>query len=89
MSKANWLSLVQSEMKLHKDHFGNLEHCTLSMGDMMTDFDCGYGEVEGKPFTLWTETRVYFPTCYDGAERVRSVPRNPCSEEIEHIGGGC
>jgi hypothetical protein len=50
-------------------------------------FDNGFGGVNGKPFTLWTNNRVYFPACYDGAEWVASVPRNPCAERVDHVGG--
>ena len=50
-------------------------------------FDDGYGGPEGCWFTVWTTNRVYFPTVYDGAESVRSVPRNPCEEATPHVGG--
>lgn len=51
------------------------------------EFDGGYGLPEGEPFTLWTETRVYFPVVYDGAESVRSVPIHQTGEVTNHIGG--
>ena len=57
-------------------------------GDLDVDFDSGFGSAEGCPFTLWTERRVYFPACYDGAEWVASVPRDPCGEPTVHVGGG-
>lgn len=50
-------------------------------------FDSGFGGSEGQPFTTWSETRVYFPAVYDGAEWVASVPRNPCDEATKHVGG--
>lgn len=50
-------------------------------------FDPGWGGTEGNAFTAWTEKRVYFPACYDGSEWVASVPRHPCDEATEHIGG--
>ncbi len=50
-------------------------------------FDNGYGCPEGPVFTAWTQNRVVFPVCYDGAESVRSVPRNPTNEATEHVGG--
>lgn len=59
-------------------------------GDADTDaslhreFDAGYGSAEGDYFTIWTEDRVYFPHCYDGAESVHSVPRNPCNKATHH-----
>lgn len=51
-------------------------------------FDNGYGGTDGDWFTVWTEARVYFPGCYDGAEFVGSAPRHPCAEATQHIGGG-
>lgn len=50
-------------------------------------FHCGYGHSEGPRFTAWTVNRVYFPVVYDGSEWVASVPRNPCDEVTEHVGG--
>lgn len=52
------------------------------------DFDDGFGGCEGTPFTLWSDERVYFPACYDGAEWCASVPRNPKPTATDHIGGG-
>ena len=52
--------------------------------DLDREFDGGFGSVDGKPFTLWTRRRVYFPTEYDGAEDVQSVPRDPCDEVTVH-----
>lgn len=51
-------------------------------------FDSGCGGVEGDAFTVWTANRVYFPAQYDGAEWCASVPRNPCDEATQHVGGG-
>ena len=51
-------------------------------------FDDGFGGVEGVPFTAWSKDWVYFPVCYDGAQWVLRVPRNPCTHITEHVGGG-
>lgn len=51
-------------------------------------FDAGHRLVNGWLFTIWTADRVYFPACYDGAEWIASVPRHPCAEAVEHVGGG-
>lgn len=67
---------------------GEIIACTLSSEEMDERFDSGYGVEEGRPFTAWTATRVYFPVCYDGAEWVSSAPRDPCSEAMTHVGGG-
>lgn len=56
-------------------------------GALDVQFDDGFGTSEGPAFTAWTETRVYFPVTYDGAEFVGSAPRNPCAEACEHVGG--
>jgi hypothetical protein len=60
---------------------------TLSDAELDQEFDDGYGAAQGKPFTAWSKTRVYFPVVYDGAESVGSVPRDPCDEAVEHFGG--
>ncbi len=54
---------------------------------MNRDFDGGYGGIEGNSFFAWSKNRVYFCHAYDGAESVESVPRNPCEEIPNHIGG--
>lgn len=51
-------------------------------------FDSGYGGTRGAFFTVWTHKRVYFPVCYDGAEWVGSVARNPDGIATPHQGGG-
>jgi len=56
-------------------------------GSLDHPFDNSYGLTEGQAFYLWTANRVYFPVCYDGAEWVGSVPRNPMSETPVHHGG--
>ena len=57
-------------------------------GTLDVAFDAGYGSSHGPQFTAWTADRVYFPVVYDGAEWVGSVPRNPCGQATEHVGGG-
>ena len=52
------------------------------------EFDDSYGGEEGCSFTAWTKDKVYFPACYDGSEWIASVPRNPCDEPKNHVGGG-
>ena len=77
-----WRELLNNELKGDE-----LVACTLTEEEMGAEFDNGYGWSEGKPFTAWTEKRVYFPIVYDGAEWVGSAPRNPCSEATNHQGG--
>lgn len=52
-----------------------------------TQFDPGYGGSRGAPVLAWSETRVYFPVVYDGAEWLDSAPRNPQAEGQGHVGG--
>lgn len=51
--------------------------CTLTEEELLQPFNAGYGIPNGKPFTAWSDTYVYFPTEYDGTEWVSRVPRNP------------
>lgn len=79
----SWRELIQEAAK--DDVIIN---CTLSDEQLDVRFYDYYGLIEGKPFTAWSEKRVYFPVCYDGAEWVGSAPRNPSLESCEHVGGG-
>lgn len=84
MSYATWEQLLREACEFQGEDFDSLV-TTLSKQEMRRSFDRGFGGAEGVPFTAWSPTRVYFPTEYDGAEGVRSVPRNPCDEETEHV----
>jgi hypothetical protein len=82
ITKTTWRKQIE------KVTFGEpLIACTLSDKELDVEFDPGFGFPLGQPFTAWTETRVLFPICYDGAEWVGSVPRDPSSERTEHQGG--
>ncbi len=82
----NWKALIESAMREASDP-GPIISCTLTEAEANVVFYDGFGTSEGKPFTAWTESRVYFPVVYDGSEWVSSVPRNPCNEASEHKGG--
>ena len=84
----NWSDLITAEMACHGDNWDNVVQCTLTDEERSRMFDKGYGGVEGVAFACWTKTRVYFPCCYDGAEWVESVSRNPDGKPIGHFGGG-
>lgn len=60
---------------------------TIKDGGLDVEFDNGCGGTEGPVFTAWSNDRVYFPACYDGSEWIASVPRNPCVEKTDHVGG--
>lgn len=86
-SLTNWKEMIEFEMKGHQETFEDVVECTLSEEQLVKNFDCGYGGTEGEPFTVWTANRVYFPICYDGAEWVESVSRNPDGKPTPHFGG--
>lgn len=88
MMNTNWKQKILEEMKRHEESFDDVISCTLTEEELLEQFDEDYGSAEGKPFTLWTEKRVYFPCCYDGSEWVDSVSREPNGEVTMHIGGG-
>lgn len=52
------------------------------------EFDAGYGGTNGPPVLAWSDTRVFFPVVYDGAEWLGSAPRNPQADGQGHEGGG-
>ena len=83
----NWKKLIQYEMETQEETFEDMVKCTLADEELVVEFDNGYGGKEGKPFTLWTINRVYFPMVYDGAEWVGSVSRNPDGKPTYHLGG--
>lgn len=84
---ATWRELITREMDKHNDVW-NPSLCTLTDIRLDEQFDDGYGGIEGRPFTLWTQQRIYFPVCYDGAEWVGSVARHPDLKPTDHQGGG-
>ena len=88
MANPNWDSLISVEMRVNNDSWDNVVSCTLTTEELLATFYDGYGHREGKPFTVRTKTRVYFPVSYDGAEWVGSVSRNPDEIPTEHLGGG-
>lgn len=68
------------------DCFENIT-CTLSKEELEAEFYSGFGSPNGKPFTAWSDKYVYFPACYDGAEWIEYVSRNPDGQPTEHVGG--
>jgi hypothetical protein len=81
-----WREEVLKEV--HKDD--HIVESAPPWSDSMWDieFDAGFGGTKGEPFTVWTKLQVLFPICYDGAEWVGSVSRNPDDETTDHQGGG-
>lgn len=83
-----WRGLITEEMSRHDgETWAEVVACTLTDAELSDLFHIGYGAPQGKPFTLWTTKRVYFPASYDGLEWCASVSRNPDGKETDHIGG--
>lgn len=82
---STWRDLITEEFKVTKECWGDVLSCTLTEEDLDVQFDEGYGAILGKPFTLWTNKRVYFPKDYDGVEECCSVSRNPDGKPTEHV----
>ena len=84
---SNWKKELGYEMKTRGETLEDIEANTMTEEEMTKEFDSGFGETEGIPFTVWTAKTVYFPVCYDGAEWVGSVSRNPDGKPTDHQGG--
>ena len=87
MADTSWAEMLVEAMQKAGDA-GPLLHCTLTPEQMAARFCAGFGLCQGRPFTAWTEQRVYFPVDFDGSEWAASVPRHPCSEATVHVGKG-
>lgn len=82
-----WRKHITDEMERIGDTWADVVQYTLTDEELDVEFDDGWGGTEGKPFTLWTKRRVYFPVMYDGAEWCGSVSRNPDGQPTDHVGG--
>ncbi len=87
---SSWREDLVSALEENGETMDQIEHSTppLDSPDMTRRFSHSYGGTEGCCFTVWTGKNVYFPVCYDGAEWIGSVPRNPCDRATGHHGGG-
>lgn len=84
----NWKTMLGDALKENGESWEDVEANTMTEEEMAKNFDSGFGSIEGCPFTVWTKNTVYFPICYDGAEWVGSVARNPDGKPTYHRGGG-
>ena len=82
-----WRKEILKEMEQNEDLDINNYVCTLTEEELDIEFDAGYGDPNGSPFTLWTTWWVYFPISYDGWEYSGSVSRNPIKIQTKHQGG--
>lgn len=80
--RATWAELLTMAMEEHDESLADIVSTTLTEGQMNRKFHPSMPPREGVPFTAWTERRVYFPVCFDGAEWVESVPRRPGDEAV-------
>jgi len=83
-----WRTLISEELQIQNETWTDVFSCTLLDSELDVEFDAGYGLKEGKPFTLWTHDRVYFPAQHDGREWVSSVSRLPDGKPTKHVGEG-
>ena len=60
-----------------KTQGGVVESADLSLIALHKRFDNDFGGDDSRPFTAWGERFIYFPTGYDGATWIGSVPRWP------------
>jgi hypothetical protein len=81
-----WGIELAEELNNQQETLDNIVSITLTVEELNTFFDSNYGRLNGKPFTAWTKTRVYFPINYDGSEFVSSASRNPDGMPTAHIG---
>ena len=90
MDPYTWKSYITAKMNIFNESWDDVVSCTLTEEELREQFNSElYGVTEGRPFTLWTKTRVYFPVQYDGMEWVESVSRHPDGKPTRHFGGQC
>ena len=77
MAKTCWKDLISKEMEEEKESWRDVVRCTLSEEDLLAEFDNGYVGSKGKPFTLWTKERVYFPAIHNATEWARKRATEP------------
>jgi len=56
-----WRQLIADELEYQGETWAEVVACTLSDAELDEPFDAGFGRLNGRPFTLWTRRRVYFP----------------------------
>lgn len=83
----SWYELLSKALKEDGEAWEDVVSHTLSVAELHQTFDAGFGGSKGKPFTVWTRNRVYFPAVYDGLEWVESVSRYPDGVPTRHVGG--
>ena len=82
-TEPKWKKELEIELANQEETFESINYLTMAGDD---DEEARWHIIP--PFTAWTEKRVYFPVEHDGMESVASVPRHPCEERTNHVGGG-
>lgn len=82
--------MIQATMEENSDNtpWEAMQFAVAIPSEITRKFDPSYGTNEGSPFCAWSDSHVYFPVCYDGAEWVGSARRNPGGVPLTHQGGG-
>ena len=84
-SPKNWKDYIEDEMQKFGDSWENVVSCAPSEEKICEMFEIYDGYIcDPNPFTLWTETRVYFPAWYDSQFWVESVSREPDGKPTNH-----
>ncbi|MCL4315631.1 MAG: hypothetical protein M1527_01995 [Gammaproteobacteria bacterium] len=84
----NWKMMLDEALEENGEAWDDVEANTMTEADMAKALSSGYGNTQGRAFTVWTKRSVYFPLCYDGAEWVGRVSRHPDGKPTKHQGGG-
>lgn len=82
-----WRKLITESLELCGESWADVVSVAPLDVELDVEFDDDFGGPEGRPFTVWTSSRVYFPAQYDGAEWVASVSRHPDGVPTNHVGG--
>lgn len=95
IGKPAWICFGAEEYDLDKFEDWDVELNTLIPFDRVPasvldhEFDDSYGGTESPSLVAWTADHVVFSVCYDGAEWLSYVPRDPTEKaNPRHHGGG-
>lgn len=82
----SWKEIILEEMQKHGEDWSDLVSITLTDEESQEGFEVNSSGPHGKPFTAWTDSRVYFPLKHDGYDGCGSTPRNPGGGVTKHQG---
>ncbi|NTF17066.1 hypothetical protein G6L37_01310 [Agrobacterium rubi] len=87
MRRTSWKEMIAEALEKNGESWRDIVAITLSDCDLVQTFEVGFDGPSGRPFSAWTQRRVYFPLVYDGLEWCGSAPRNPDGIPLTHQGG--